>query len=128
MRVVRELPVVPLCRGRAVLLETPNQHHPCANIAPIARLAPAPSVPTIRSNGIRRPLRPTTAVSKQYVSRGFEPIKRRCLAGGEQGKCHADGRALSWRGNERDPAAELLRHEIMDDVEAEAGTALRTPG
>ena len=28
MGVMRNLPVVPLCRRRAVLLETPNQHHP----------------------------------------------------------------------------------------------------
>src|SRR5882724_3341081 len=50
------------------------------------------------------------------------------LTGRAQGKCHANGRTLSWRGVERDPAAELLRHEIMDDVEAEAGAPLRTSG
>src|SRR5258705_1375435 len=53
---------------------------------------------------------------------------RLCLAGGEQGKCHANGRALSWRGEERDSTAELLRHEIVDDVQAEPDTALRTSG
>ena len=47
------------------------------------------------------------------------------MAGGEQGQCHANGRALSRRGDERDSTAELLRHEIMDDVQAEPGTALR---
>src|SRR5882672_1089518 len=50
------------------------------------------------------------------------------MAGREQGKCHANGRAFSQRGDQRDPAAELLRHEIMDDVEPEPGIALRTPG
>src|SRR5712671_6325523 len=30
------------------------------------------------------------------------------------------------RGNERDSTPELLRHEIMDDVQPEPGTALRT--
>src|SRR5260370_19017880 len=44
----------------------------------------------------------------------------------EQGKCHVNGRAFSERGNERDSTAELLRHEIMDDVQPEPGTALRT--
>src|SRR5882724_10317420 len=53
---------------------------------------------------------------------------RLCLAGGEQGKCDANGRALSERGNERDFTPELLRHEIMDDVQPEPGTALRTSG
>src|ERR1035438_400074 len=53
---------------------------------------------------------------------------RLCLARGEQRKCHAKGRALSWRGDERHSAAELFGHEIMDDVQAEPGTALRTSG
>src|ERR1700731_4410302 len=48
--------------------------------------------------------------------------------GGKQGKCHANDRALSYRGDEGDLTAELLRYEIMDDVQAQAGTALRTSG
>jgi hypothetical protein len=51
-----------------------------------------------------------------------------CLAGSEHGKCHVNGRALSQSGDERDSTAELLRHEIMDDVQAEPGAALRTSG
>jgi hypothetical protein len=38
------------------------------------------------------------------------------LAGGAQRKCHADSRALSQRGDKRDSTAELLRHQIVDDV------------
>src|SRR6266436_6131668 len=50
------------------------------------------------------------------------------LAGSEKGKGHANGRALSRRGDERDSAPKLLRHEIVDDVEAETDTALGTSG
>lgn len=40
--------------------------------------------------------------------------------GASRGKCHANGRALPWRGGERDSAAaELLRYKRMDDVQAE---------
>jgi len=47
---------------------------------------------------------------------------------GRAGKRHANCGALSWRGDKRDSTAELLRHEIMDDVQAEPDTALRTSG
>jgi hypothetical protein len=33
IRVMRKLPVVPLCRRPSVLLETPNQQHPSAHPA-----------------------------------------------------------------------------------------------
>jgi len=47
---------------------------------------------------------------------------------GEQGSVMQIVVALSWRGDKRDSNAELLRHEIMDDVQAEPDTALRTSG
>src|SRR5690242_10751681 len=43
-----------------------------------------------------------------------------------QGKRHVDRCALPRRRDQRDPAAELLRHEIIDDVKAEPGAALVT--
>src|SRR5882672_11234846 len=66
---------------------------------------------------------------KQKIERDDESKRsRHALAGGEQGKRHGNRRAPSWRGDERDSTAELLRHEILDDVQAEPGTALRTSG
>ena len=48
--------------------------------------------------------------------------------GRDERKRHANRRAFSRRGDERDLATELLRHEIVDDVETKAGAALRTSG
>ena len=47
---------------------------------------------------------------------------------GEQGKCHANSGALSRRGGQRNSTVELLRHKIIDDVQAEPSTALRASG
>src|SRR5882672_3328795 len=80
----------------------------------------------IRKSGNRFPKR---SCSNKKIERDDESKRsHHALAGGEQGKRHGNRRALSWRGDERDSTAELLRHEILDDVQAEPGTALRTSG
>src|ERR1700756_1427894 len=50
------------------------------------------------------------------------------LAWRHQREGHAKCRALSRLRDQRDAAAELLRHQIVDDVEAEAGIALGARG
>src|ERR1700754_4627990 len=49
------------------------------------------------------------------------------VSGGDQRKCHANRSTFSRGGDECDTAAELLGHEIVDDVEAEPGTTFRPP-
>src|SRR3974390_983879 len=45
-----------------------------------------------------------------------------------QRKRHADGRTTTRRRDDRNLAAELLRHQVVDDVKAKTGTALRSSG
>src|SRR5215211_1315549 len=74
--------------------------------------------------------KPHAAQRRRYRS-CFEALGRARgvgLAGGAQGKRHANRRPVSGRGVKRDPAAELLRHQVVHDVEPEPGTALRPSG
>src|SRR3989442_14227996 len=71
---------------------------------------------------LHRPF-PTPASLHGHQSPGREC--RLCVVGRNQWQRHAKGRALSWCGDKRDRSAELLRDQIVDDVEAEPGTALR---
>jgi hypothetical protein len=46
-------------------------------------------------------------------------------SGGKQRKRYANARTISWGRDERDLTAELIRHQVMDDVKAEPGAPLR---
>src|SRR5262249_24290897 len=63
---------------------------------------------------------------RQRLAHGLRSLDGSAWSRGKQRKRHTNGRTFSWRGDERDLAAKLIRHKVMDDVKAEPGTALRT--